>query len=45
MRSSWVGTAVRPGANANADAADDDESVLSLSIDWRSQSQGLCLSY
>lgn len=33
MRSSWVGTAVRPGANANAAAAaddddDDDENVL-----------------
>ena len=25
MRSSWVGTAVRPGANANAAAADDDD--------------------
>ena len=32
MRSSWVGTAVRPGANANAadddDDDDDDENVL-----------------
>lgn len=30
MRSSWVGTAVRPGANADADAdADADDSAIS----------------
>lgn len=39
-------SAVRPGAAANGDAdAYADESVLSSSIDWCSQGQGLCLSY